>query len=200
MGLWERIRAAFRRRGRGLGDLGEEQIRDWVSESLAETEATAEVVGRARDAHDRARDLMRQGLYREALERFREALQTWEEQARLCREQGYRNLWRGQAERVGRELEKLRIDHLDVLEPEDFRWLRRRAQLRLEALGMVLALGREPEGTGEAEVFAAFPAHRREEIGSLLYHAQQRGWLVRRNHQGRWRLFTQPDAPSPSRG
>jgi hypothetical protein len=200
MGVWERLKGLFRsptRGRRGLRDLDEEQIHDLVTDSLEETEATAQVVARARDAHERARDLMRQGLYRESLDRFQEALQAWEEQSRICREHGYRNLWRGRAERIGHEMENLRIDHLDVLDPDSFRWLHRRAQIRLEGLQRVLAMGRTPDGTGESEVFSSFPEHQREEVGSLLYHAQQRGWLARRTHQGRWRLFTQPEAPVP---
>jgi hypothetical protein len=203
MGFWDHLRGFFRtpeRSRRGLRDLDEEQIHDLVTDSLEETEATAEVVARARDAHERARDLMRQGLYRESLERFQEALLAWEEQVRICREHGYRNLWRGRVERVGREMEKLRIDHLDLLDPDSFQWLRRRAQLRLEGLERVLAMGRDPDGTGEREVYAAFPDHQREEVGSLLYQAQQRGWLTRRTHQGRWRLFTSPEAPGSPGG
>jgi len=198
MGLGDRIRRFLtrgRRTGNGWRDLDSEQLRDLVSESLDETEATAEMVELARDAHERARDLMRQGLYNEALDRFTEAVGHWEEQERICRERGFKNLWPGRVERVGREMEELRILHLDILDPEDFQWLRRRAELRGAARSRVLEMGRVPDGVGEQEVFTDFPAHQHDEVRSLLFHAQQRGWLSRTTRNGRYRLVTTGESP-----
>lgn len=199
MGLGGRIRRFLsgRRRDRsGWRDLDDGELRDLVSESLEETEATSQIVEKARDAHERARDLMRQGLYTEAIGRFAEAVRCWEEQERVCRREGFKNLWPGRVERVGREMEELRILHLDILMPADFHWLRRRAELRRAALARVLERARSPDGVGEQEVFEDFPAHQHDEVRSLVFHAQQRGWLIRSSRNGRYRLVTTEGAPS----
>jgi hypothetical protein len=195
MGLLDRIRSIFRRRRGGVGDLDRSDIRSLVEDSLEETEATSEYVERAQDAHDRARDLMRQGLFDEALGRFREALEAWEDQAAVCRDRGFKNMWRGKPEQVGREMEDLRIAHLDVLDLDRFRYLRKRAEIRRAMLGRLLALADSDTGVTETQVHEAFADHQREDVRSMLFHAQNRGWLVRRPHRGRYTIHRTERAP-----
>lgn len=199
MGLMAFIRRLRNRRTpgeQGLKDLDGDTIRDMVAHSLAETEATHVLVEEARDAHERARDLMRQGLLEEALERFRQSQRAWDDQARLCREQGFKNLWRGQSEAVGREMEAVRITHLDVEDPGSFRYLARRARLRRRHLAHLLALlNRVPEGMSEQELYAAFPSARHDDIRSILFHAQRRGWVIRAGAVDRYRLRLTETAP-----
>jgi len=166
-----------------------------VEHSLEETEATSTVVERAQDAHDRARDLMRQGLFEEALSRFGEALSAWEEQAAICREQGFKNMWPGKPEQIGREMEDLRITHLDVADPDSFNYLRKRAELRREMLTGVLDMARSTEGISEQAIFEAFQPHQREDIRGILFHAQSRGWLIRRQTSGRYAVYASDSAP-----
>ena len=198
MRLFDRLRGRFRWPGRpkrGLDALDSEEIHNIVEESLEESEVTSEVVEQALHAHERARDLMRQGLFEEALARFREALQAWEEQAAICRERGFKNMWRGKPEQVGREMENLRITHLDVLDPESFSYLKKRAMLRRELLAEVLRLARAPEGVSESTLFGAFPDHQREDIRGILFHAQGRGWLIRQQTSGRYSIHASGSAP-----
>ncbi len=195
MGIFDRL---FRRRRvsrENLASLGNEDIRNIVAESLEATEATHDLVEQARQALERARDLMRQGLYEESLERFRESLTAWEKQSALCREQGLRDLWLEMPEKVAREFEAVRIAYLDILEPESFRFLARRAGLIRRLLDELLALGRQPEGAPEKTIYESFPAHQREEIRNLIFQAQRRGWLKREKVGGRYALRTAPDAP-----
>ncbi len=198
MGLFDRLRGGTGRRGRarrGLDALNGQDIRNIVEHSLEETEATSEVVERAQDAHDRARDLMRQGLFEEALSRFREALSAWEQQAAICREQGFKNMWPGKPEQVGREMEDLRITHLDVIDPDTYDYLRKRAELRRELLAGVLNLARSTEGASEKAIFDAFPDHQREDIRGILFYAQSRGWLTRQQTSGRYAVYASDSAP-----
>ena len=176
--------------------MNSEDIRSLVEDSLEETEATSQVVERAQNAHERARDLMRQGLFEESLGRFTEALEGWEQQAAICRERGFKNLWRGKPEQVGREMEDLRISHLDVLDPGEFKYLRKRAELRHEMLAALLQLASVSGGTTESRIFEVFPEHQHEEVRGILFHAQNRGWLVRRKERGSYAIHATGDAPS----
>ena len=199
MGLFDRLKDFFSR-GRdpeGVGALDSDQIRDLVQDSLDETEATSEVVDRAQDAHERARDLMRQGLVEEALERFQEAKEAWEAQAAICREKGFKNLWPGRPQQVGREMEDLRITYLDVLDLSGFHYLTGRARLRRDQLLRLLTLLRDAgdEGISEDEVYDAFPVRQREDIRSMLLQAQKRGWVRRGGSAERYRLFLTDQAP-----
>lgn len=178
--------------------MGGKDIRDIVEESLEETEVTSELVERAQDAHDRARDLMRQGHFEESLERFRASLEAWEAQAAVCREKRFKNLWRGKPLQVGREMEDLRINHLDVLDVDSFHFLARRAMLRKNQLAQVLQLAGEKEGTSEKEIHEAFAADQREEIRAIIFHAERRGWLRRESTAGRYYLQTSSSAPEVS--
>lgn len=201
MGLIDWLKDLFSSRSgsEGVGGLDSEQIRDLVQDSLDETEATSEVVEQAQDAHDRARDLMRQGLFEEALERFRESREAWEAQATICREKGFKNLWPGRAQQVGRELEDLRIAYLDVLDPSSFHYLTERARLRREQVVETLRLLHEAEeqGISEEDLYGAFPHHQREDIRGLLLQAQKRGWIRRGGSAERYRLFLTEEAPLP---
>jgi hypothetical protein len=173
-----------------------EDIRSMVEDSLEETEATSEVVEQALHAHERARDLMRQGHFEEALARFRESLTAWERQADICRDQGFKNMWRSKPEQVGREMEDLRIAHLDVIDLGSFFYLRKRAELRREMLASVLGIATAEEGASESDIYNAFPPHQREDIRGILFHAQNRGWLKRSRVAGRYRISTTGSAPS----
>ena len=201
MSLRDRFRRLFRRRSparRGLDSLGSEDIRSIVEESLEETEATSELVERALDTHERARDLVRQGLFEEALARFHESLEAWEAQAAMCRQAGFKNLWKGKPAQVGREMEDLRITHLDVLDIDSFRYLARRARLRHNQLAKVLQLAGGDVGASESDVYRAFPADQQEEIRTILFHAERRGWLVRESTAKRYYLRTSSSAPDIS--
>ena len=180
--------------------MNDEDIRSLVEDSLEETEATSQVVERAQNAHERARDLMRQGLFEEALGRFREALEGWEEQAAICRDRGFKNLWRGKPEQIGREMEDLRISHLDVLDPGEFKYLRKRAELRHEMLAALLELARQSGGTTESRIFDFFPEHQHAEVRGVLFHAQNRGWLVRRKERGAYAIHATLEAPDLNPG
>jgi len=198
MSLRDRFRRLSRRRSpnrRGLDSLGREDIRNIVEESLEETEATSELVERALDTHERARDLVRQGLFEEALARFHESLDAWEAQATMCRQAGFKNLWKGKHAQVGREMEDLRITHLDVLDIDDFHYLARRARLRRNQLAKVFQLAGDKAGASESDVYGAFPADQREEIRTILFHAERRGWLVRESTARRYHLLTSSSAP-----
>lgn len=197
MGLLDRLREWWprRRRRAGLEAMDPETIRTLVQNSLEETEATSEMVERAQDAHDRARDLMRQGHYEEALGRFQESAEAWAEQARVCRERGFKNLWPAKPEQVGREMEDLRINYLDLTDLSSFDHLASRARLRRRQLARVLELIRSEGGTAESQIYAAFPDHQREEIRSVLYHAQRRGWLVRGGPADHYRFEASDGAP-----
>lgn len=196
MDFYNRIRGTLHRLVRRVpGSLDRQGIRDIVEESLEETEATSELVERAEDAHDRARDLMRQGHFEEALARFQESLQAWEAQAALCREKGFKNLWRGKPLQVGREMEDLRITHLDVLDTGSYQYLARRARLRKNQLARVLEMAGDEEGITEKEIHEAFPPDQREEIRVLIFHAERRNWLRRENVAGRYRLRRSESAP-----
>jgi hypothetical protein len=138
---------------------------------------------------------MRQGLFEEALTRFREALTAWEQQTAICLDQGFKNMWPGKPEQVGREMEDLRITHLDVLDLDTYDYLRKRAGLRRELLSGVLRLARSPEGASEKAIFGAFPPHQQEDIRGILFHAQSRGWLIRRQISGRYAVYASDSAP-----
>ncbi|MFO7768148.1 MAG: hypothetical protein R6W82_04205 [bacterium] len=201
MGLFDWLKGIFSSPtgSEGLGAMDRDQIRDLVQDSLDETEATSEVVERAQDARERARDLMRQGLYEEALERFRESREAWEAQAAICREKGFKNLWPGRPQQVGREMAELRIAFLDVLDLSSFRFLTERARLRREqVVGILRILGDSgDEGVSEEDIYDAFPHHQREGIRSVLLQAQKRGWVRRGGSAERYRLFLTDDAPDP---
>jgi hypothetical protein len=198
MSLGDRIRALFRRgpRGRpGLGNLDREDIRNLVEESLEETEATSELVERADEAHERARDLIREGRFEAALDRFAESIAAWEEQAALCREQGFRNMWRDKPESIRREMEELRITQLDILDLDSFTILHARARLQQGRLARILALIAGDEGASEQEVFSAFPRDQQEDIRTILFHAQRLGWVTRERTGSRYRLHLTDRSP-----
>ncbi len=204
MGVFDWLKDLFSSRssGEGVGALDSDQIRDLVQDSLEETEATSEVVERAQDTHERARDLMRQGLMEEALERFRESREAWEAQAAICRERGFKNLWPGRPQQVGREMEDLRIAYLDVLDLSTFTYLTERARLRREQLVEILRrmAGAREEGIAEDEVYGAFPPRQREDIRGILLQAQKRGWIRRGGSAERYRLFLTERAPESPAG
>jgi hypothetical protein len=185
----------IRRRGRGLNSIGGREIRDIVEESLEETEVTSELVERATDAHERAQDLMRQGLFEDALTRFRESIEAWEEQAEVCRVNGFKNLWKGKPQQVGREMEDLRITHLDVLDTDSFQFLDRRARLRRNQLAQILSLASIDKGTSEKDIHEEFPREQREEVRAIIFHSERRGWLRRENIAGHYYLQTTDSAP-----
>jgi len=185
------MRALFRRRSRGrpgLNDLDREDIRNIVEESLEETEATSALVERAGDAHERARDLVRQGHFEDALVRFSDSIAAWEEQAALCREKGFRNMWRDKPDSIRREMEELRITQLDVLDLDSFTILHARARLQLDRLARVLDLIAAEEGASEQDVFGEFQRDQQENIRTILFHAQRRGWISRERTGSRYRL------------
>ena len=196
MSFLDKIRnLAGSRRRRGLNSIGGREIRNIVEESLEETEVTSELVERAVDAHERARDLMRQGLFEEALARFRESVKAWEEQAEVCRENGFKNLWRGMTQKVGREMEDLRINHLDVLDIDSFQFLGRRALLRKNQLAQTLRLTSVDKGTSEKNIHEEFPQEQRDEIRTIIFHAERRGWLQREKIAGHYYLQITDSAP-----
>ena len=199
MGIGDRLRRLLRRgqgSRHGLDSLGSGDIRDIVEESLEETEATSEIVERAQHAHDRARDLMRQGLFEEALERFRESTESWEAQAQMCRELGFSNMWKSKPQQVGREMENLRITHLDIMDLESFSLLKRRARLRRSQLSQVLEMAGGEEGTTESDIYESYPPDQKEDIRSLLFQAQRRGWITREKLAGHYHLRKGASAPS----
>lgn len=183
------------RRHRGLNSIGSREIRDIVEESLEETEVTSELVEKATNAHERARDLMRQGLFEVALARFRESIKAWEEQAEVCREKGFKNMWKGKPQQVGREMEDLRITHLDVLDTDSFQFLGRRALLRKNQLTQVLKLASIDRGTSEKEIHEEFPREQHDEIRTLIFHAERRGWLQREKIARHYYLQITDSAP-----
>ncbi len=199
MGIFDRFRKGRRRgSGDGLSSLHGEEIRNIVEESLEATEATHDLVDRARSAHERARDLMRQGLYEESLQRFRESLTAWEDQTAVCRRDGLRNLWREMPERVAREMEEVRLTHLDILDPGSFRYLQRRARFLRRLLAEALRLGRSGEGASEKTIYDAFGPSQQDEVRNVIFQAQRRGWLKRVNSGGRYYLRTSGQAPDLS--
>jgi hypothetical protein len=99
-------------------------------------------------------------------------------------------------EKVAREMEEVRIRHLDVLEPDSYHYLTRRAALINRLLAEVLELGRRGDGAAEKSLYENFPAHQQEEIRNVIFQAQRRGWLKRENVGGRYFLQTAPAAPS----
>ncbi len=198
MPLSDRIRSLFRRRSRrrsGLDDLDREDIRNIVEESLEETEATSALVERAGDAHERARDLVRQGHFEAALDRFSDSIEAWEEQAALCREMGFRNMWRERPDSIRREMEELRITQLDVLDLDSFTALHARARLQQGRLARMLDLIAAEEGASEQDVFGEFPRDQQEDIRTILFHAQRRGWITRERVGSRYRLRLTDLAP-----
>lgn len=203
MSFGRKLRRLFNRVSparQGLGSMADGDIRNIIEESLEETEATSELVEKAQHAHERARDLMRQGHLEEALDRFREAIGAWESQAALCRELGFKNLWRGKRAEVGREMEELRINHLDVLDIESFSYLGRKARLRKNQLAQVLQMAGNAAGVSESEIYSAFPAYQREDIRAILFQVQRRGWITRENVAGRYLLHTSKSAPQITPG
>jgi len=196
MSFLDKIRnLAGSRRHRGLSSIGGREIRDIVEESLEETEATSELVEKAANAHERARDLMRQGLFEVALARFHESVEAWEEQAEVCREKGFNNLWKGKPQQVGREMEDLRITHLDILDTDSFQFLGRRALLRKNLLAEVLRLASIGKGTSETEIHEEFPREQQEEIRTIIYQAERRGWLQREKIARHYYLQITDSAP-----
>jgi hypothetical protein len=198
MALGDWIRSFFGRRpraGRGLGSMDRDDIRTLVEESLEESEVTSEIVERAQDAHERARDLVRQGHFEAALERFTESISAWEEQAELCREQGFRNMWRDRPASIRREMEELRVTQLDILDLDSFTSLYARARLRRDRLARILELITGDEGGTEAAVLDAFSRDQQEEIRTILFHAQRRGWITRERIGSRYRLRPTGSAP-----
>jgi hypothetical protein len=175
--------------------LDKDDIRNIVEESLEETEATSALVERAGDAHDRARDLVRQGHFEAALDRFTESIAVWEEQAALCRELGYRNMWPDRAESIRREMEELRITQLDVLDLGSFSILHARARLQLNRLARILALIDSEEGASEQQVYGEFPREQLEDVRTILFHAQRRGWITRVRVGSRYRLLLTDRSP-----
>ena len=199
MSLGERFRNIFRRRQAGqpgLDALAREDIRNIVEESLEETEATSEIVERAQNAHERARDLVRQGHLDAALDRFTESITAWEEQADLCRKMGFRNMWKDRPASIRHEMEELRIARLDILDLNSFKSLRARARLRRARLLRILEMVAGDERSSESEVYDEFPRDQREEIRTILFHAQRRGWITRERTGGRYRLRITESAPA----
>jgi len=198
MSFGDRFRALFRRRSGsrpGLDALDRDDIRNIVEESLEETEATSALVERAGDAHDRARDLVRQGHFEAALDRFNESVAVWEEQAALCRELGFRNMWRDRPESIRREMEELRITQLDVLDLDTFSILHARARLQLKRLARIFELIDNEEGASEQEVYGEFPRDQLEDVRTILFHAQRQGWITRVRVGSRYRLRLSDIAP-----
>jgi hypothetical protein len=199
MGLGDRFRSMFQRRQRdrsGLDTLARDDIRNIVEESLEETEATSEIVERARDAHERARDLVRQGHLEEARERFTESIAAWEEQAELCRNMGFRNMWRDRPATIRREMEELRIAHLDIIDLDSFISLHARARLRRTRLFHIFEMVSGDEGSSEAAVYEDFPRDQHEDVRTILFHAQRRGWISRERTGSRYRLRITASAPA----
>ncbi len=199
MSLGERFRNIFRRRQAGqpgLDALARDDIRNIVEESLEETEATSEIVERAQNAHERARDLVRQGHLDAALDRFTESIAAWEEQADLCRKMGFRNMWKDRSASIRHEMEELRIARLDILDLNSFKSLRARARLRRARLLRILEMVAGDERSSESEVYDEFPRDQREEIRTILFHAQRRGWITRERTAGRYRLRITESAPA----
>ncbi|MFC1628869.1 hypothetical protein ACFL3H_07130 [Gemmatimonadota bacterium] len=199
MSLGDRFRRMFRRRQddrSGLDTLDRDDIRNIVEESLEETEATSEIVERARDAHERARDLVRQGHLEAARDRFSESITAWEEQADLCREMGFRNMWKDRPASIRREMEELRIAHLDIIDLDSFTSLHARARLRRTRLFRILEMVADDAGSSESEVYEEFPRDQHEDVSTILFHAQRRGWITRERTGSRYRLRITDSAPA----
>ena len=199
MSLGDRFRRIFRRRQSDqsvLDTLARDDIRNIVEESLEETEATSEIVERARDAHERARDLVRQGHLDAARDRFIESIAAWEEQADLCRTMGFRNMWKDRPVSIRREMEELRITQLDIIDLDSFTSLRARARLRRTRLFRILEMVADDEGSSEAEVYEEFPRDQHEDVSTILFHAQRRGWITRERTGSRYRLRITDSAPT----